>query len=690
MKEAKRTTFLRRLSKELALPYWTFIGVVLFTILIVLFPPNLQQFYPPDSSALGSQDLPSVIPYPVGLPHAYARCPNSCLIDVCLHWIPGPSPRCPNPGPGGGCCIKYGQECDPSCSEGGDQPPSISGTVTCGQTGQNGWCVSNAQLVLNASDPQGYTVSIAGDLNGSPFTCGSSCTLDLPKGTGTAGYTVTADTSNLTASGSSTWNYDPDPPEPDVNVSGTGGANGWYISAVTVSAGGTDAISGIAGSSIFVDGGAEQSSATLGDGVHSVAVTATDNAGNTASKTFTISVDTTLPAISLSAAGTSGSGGWYVSNVEMTASATDTGSGVALIQYRIDGGAWSTGSTATVADGTHLIEFQAIDSAGNVSSTSMTVPVDTVGPATTIASPADGAVLSGILSVQGSATDATSNLASGSVSYDGGATWKPLTWSGSDWSDSWDTTSLPNGNYSIIVSSTDNAGNAGQTVSINVLLDNQPPTAEFLQPSINLIDSIGLKISPNVIPLKSVEIRVVDPNGTFPPQIFTFSPNNPPTSFHWDGIVEGSRVDPGTYRLKLAVCDIYGLCAEDRALLTVNPISRFISIFIPPATPTSTLVFTPTPLPLPTNTPMPTATSFVQRTPLPLVPVGAGVGKAVSTPTSTPSTPHALDATGTSGSNQAGLVLIGLLGLFAITSITDPRPRAIKRLGATIKRMTKD
>src|ERR1700690_1984482 len=56
------------------------------------------------------------------------------------------------------------------------QPPTITGTLLCAQTGSNGWCVSGAQLQLSASDPQGYTVSIIGDVgDGAEFSCGSSC-----------------------------------------------------------------------------------------------------------------------------------------------------------------------------------------------------------------------------------------------------------------------------------------------------------------------------------------------------------------------------------------------------------------------------------------------------------------------------------------------------------------------------------
>jgi len=80
--------------------------------------------------------------------------------------------------------------------------------------------------------------------------------------------------------------------------------------------------------------------------------------------------DGTPPTTSHSLAGTSGAGGWYVSTVQVTLSASDSsgGSGVKLIQYKIDAGNWHTysGSPFTVSgDGNHTVYYKAQDNAGN-------------------------------------------------------------------------------------------------------------------------------------------------------------------------------------------------------------------------------------------------------------------------------------------------------------------------------------
>jgi hypothetical protein len=69
--------------------------------------------------------------------------------------------------------------------------------------------------------------------------------------------------------------------------------------------------------------------------------------------------------------GTLGKNGWYVSDVQMTLTATDNegGSGVKEIHYTVDGTETvvqgSSASHSIVSDGTHTVTFYAIDNAGN-------------------------------------------------------------------------------------------------------------------------------------------------------------------------------------------------------------------------------------------------------------------------------------------------------------------------------------
>jgi hypothetical protein len=94
--------------------------------------------------------------------------------------------------PCNGCCFSCDVVCTPDPAS--DNPPTISANITCSQLGSGGWCVGTESLDLTASDPQGYTLTIAGDIGGAPFTCptGTTCSQMLSDGNGTINYTVTA------------------------------------------------------------------------------------------------------------------------------------------------------------------------------------------------------------------------------------------------------------------------------------------------------------------------------------------------------------------------------------------------------------------------------------------------------------------------------------------------------------------
>ena len=66
-----------------------------------------------------------------------------------------------------GCCFS----CQVVCPPPPDEPPTITGTLNCSAWGSNGWCIGSETLDLSASDPQGATLLISGDLNGTPFSC---------------------------------------------------------------------------------------------------------------------------------------------------------------------------------------------------------------------------------------------------------------------------------------------------------------------------------------------------------------------------------------------------------------------------------------------------------------------------------------------------------------------------------------
>lgn len=281
-----------------------------------------------------------------------------------------------------GCCF----DCVVVCEPDPDKPPSISGSVSCGQWGNNGWCISTAQLKLDASDPQGYDLSITGNAKSTSISCNGNCSIDLPTGSGVANYVVTASQSGISASGSTDWAYDPDSPNIGLDINGSSGRNGWYRSQTLITPIGSDSNSGLAGVFVSVNNGAWQTSATLNDGIHHIAITASDNAGNIVNSSTIISVDTTTPSISISTKGKASKNGWYVSSPTISASASDSMSGIASLEFSVDGNSYQPySSPISFSNGRHTIQFRATDEAGNTTETPVqTLNVDLTPPSVSL------------------------------------------------------------------------------------------------------------------------------------------------------------------------------------------------------------------------------------------------------------------------------------------------------------------
>jgi hypothetical protein len=456
-----------------------------------------------------------------------------------------------------GCCFS----CKVVCEEEPDptptySPPTIAASLNCGLPGNNGWCKANETITLTASDPQGFALTISGDIAGTSFTCavGTSCTRNLPAGSGIVNYTVTAATSGKTASGSTAWKFDNSDPtasisipsptgsngwfktlpvvvsvtgsdtysglavarlstdsvtwqpssltfssegkhmarygaddlagnradysgpfvniditSPDLmpSVSGTLGANGWYVSNVVVDASVTDNLSGISSVIVSDNGGAAKPvPVTLTSGTHALTITAQDVAGNSRSTTLNLTIDTDGPSITPSITGTEGNHNWYVSDVDVTATVSDPLSGMdGTLEVSVDGGAWLTELPIHFTEGEHTVELRAYDEAGNESTKTLTINVDTTPPALSTST-------SGALGNSGwyiseatttiTATDSMSNI--GYIEYQQNS---------ADWKNG---TSVPSndGINAITARVYDRAGNSA-TKSLEVKVDTVPP-----------------------------------------------------------------------------------------------------------------------------------------------------------------------------------------------------------------------
>lgn len=738
-----------------------------------------------------------------------------------------------------GCCFS----CDVVCEDDDPpppsyQPPTVSGSVACSEAGGNDWCIGASTLNLAASDPQGFAVTISGTIDGSAFTCsaGNSCSIALAEGNGSITYKATAATSDLSSStGSTTWKRDVTAPVVNAVYPPANGSNGWHItSPVAVSAGGSDAMSGLASAQIAVNGGVRQSSASLTvDGVYTIDFRATDNAGNITTSTRTISIDTASPTFTTATSGETGNAPWYVSSATTTISPSDALSGVDRVEYNQNSAGWQNGSSIVSNDGVNTISFRVYDVAGNVASGSMSVSVDTVPPVITpslsgtagsngwivststvsagvsdvtsgvsggadvsfdggsswqsapialgdgiyrmtirafdvagnegsasldasidttdpdlsfvfngtpgmnnwyvsdvavsasasdalsgvdysevranggasllqqtlsngvhnlearasdlagntksisgtlrvdtnppislFTSHASNEVVAGAVRLSGQSSDAISGLLSAEVSTDGGATWNAATLSGGTWSYDWNTIVLQNGMYTVKMRAMDLAGNRENPILLTLIVDNFPPQVKITD-SWWIWESGRIKVSENGFSISEIKVTIFDPEGRWPSVVLRYNPSTTSSDVTWDRRFSDGTIAPsGNYRVGVVACDIYGNCASDRGVIKIP--------FIAPIPPTATPSPVPSPKPISTMTAMPHVQTVVPQT---------SVVETIETVREQPNV---------EGHKTPVLPILAVVSLIALmwalsaAALADPRPRAILAIARTI------
>ncbi len=310
-------------------------------------------------------------------------------------------------------------------------------------------------------------------------------------------------------------------------VSLTAPANGATVSGTaTLSADASDNV-GVVGVQFRVDGvalGTEDTSApysrtwstlTANNGTHSLTAIARDAAGNTSTSTArTVTVsngggDSQAPTVSLTAPA---NGASVSGSINVTASASDS-VGVVGVQFRVDGVNFGTEDTsapysrswnsATVGNGAHSLTAVARDAAGNTTTSaarSVTVSNgDSQAPTVSLSAPANGATVSGTVSVTATASD---NVGVVGVQFKVDGVNFGTEDTSAPYSRSWDSLTVGNGAHSLTAVARDAAGNtttsAARSVTVsNSTGDTQAPTVSLSAPASGATLSGSVSVSAN-------------------------------------------------------------------------------------------------------------------------------------------------------------------------------------------------
>jgi hypothetical protein len=231
-------------------------------------------------------------------------------------------------------------------------PPTITVQFT-GTPGLNGWWVTNVTVQFHVSGA----------------TSSSGCDVRTLTTDGVHNSLVcTASNNDGGAQSNPIVRIDKTPPVvTSASPSRGPDANGWYRAPVTISFGGADATSGLAGCSQAPYGGPDSGGATVAG--HCV-----DVAGHVGSGAFSLRYDSTAPSVSGGLDRPPDANGWYNRPVKLALSASDNASGVAGCEQPTYAGPDSAETS---------ISGSCSDNAGNAAGQTAALKYDATPPALT-------------------------------------------------------------------------------------------------------------------------------------------------------------------------------------------------------------------------------------------------------------------------------------------------------------------
>jgi RHS repeat-associated protein len=320
-------------------------------------------------------------------------------------------------------------------------PLTVSATATP-PANANGWNNTNVTVTFTCN---GGTA---------PVQCPATQTVTTEKANQVISGTA-KDASGKTATASVTVNIDKTSPTIVASVSPAPNANNWNkTSPVTVTFTCSDALSGVvacpAAQTVTTPGAAQLISGTV-----------SDKAGNSATASVTVNLETTPPTISATATPAANAAGWNKSPVTVNFTCTQSVAPITScpVSQTVNGEGKNQQISGTVQD-----------AAGNSATASVTLNIDLTPPLLSITSPANGAnVTSPSVAVSGTVSDALSGVAG--LTCNGA----PATMTNGSFNC---TVTVNSGSNTIAVQGTDVAGNT-TSQSVTVIYAAGPAISSF-------------------------------------------------------------------------------------------------------------------------------------------------------------------------------------------------------------------
>ena len=353
---------------------------------------------------------------------------------------------------------------------------------------------SGVQQIRYTTDGSTPTAT-SGNVYSGPFSVASTTTVK---------YLAFDNAGNAEAVNSQLIQIDTTPPTSTISCNSAPCSSTYYTVSVSVSLAATDNSggSGVQQIRYTTDGSTPTAtSGTVYSGPFSLSSTTTvkyrafDNAGNAeAVNAPLIRIDTVAPTSTISCNG-SPCASAYNASVSVSLAATDNsgGSGVQQIRYTTNGSdPTATSGTVysapfTVAS-TTTVKYRAFDTAGNAEAVNTRlIQIDTTAPSATLTSPANGAILSGTVTLTATASD---NIAVDHVDFlvDGAVVGSD---SSAPYSFDWNSQTVADGSHTIRARAVDLAGNSTTSSAVTVTV---------LNSSTNLFQNPSLEAATNNVP----------------------------------------------------------------------------------------------------------------------------------------------------------------------------------------------